>query len=254
MALTTRTFGTVALAVAALTMPLATAVSAAPASGNGDLPQFGPGAQYRPNIEPADFSANIGNPWFPLRPGTTMTYAGTREGKQARELVTVTGHTQVIDGVTTRIVFDRLFLNGKLAERTFDYYAQDDDGNVWYFGEDTAGLDEHGQLTDTSGSFRAGVKGAQPGVFMQAHPEIGRLFRQEWFAGQAEDQFKVVSFHGNVTVPFGSFHNALKTAETTDLEPGTLDNKYYVRGVGEVKELAVQGPSEQLSLVKVEKS
>jgi hypothetical protein len=90
-----------------------------------------------------------------------------------------------IDGVTCRVVFDRLFLSGKLAERTFDYYAQDDDGNVWYFGEDTVKLDDKGHLTDTSGSFRAGVDGAQPGVFMQAEPETGRRFRQEWYKGQA---------------------------------------------------------------------
>jgi len=98
----------------------------------------------------------------------------------------------VIDGVTTRVIFDRLFLDGTLAERTYDYYAQDDDGNVWYFGEDTVKTDDQGNLTETSGSFRAGVDGAQPGVFMQAHPEIGRRFRQEWYKGQAEDQFKVV--------------------------------------------------------------
>ena len=188
---------------------------------------------------------------LPLEPGTTLTYEGTKDGQPARNIFHVTSKTKVIDGVRCRVVFDRLFLSGKLAERTFDYYAQDDDGNVWYFGEDTVKLDDKGHLTDTSGSFRAGVDGAQPGVFMQAEPEIGPRFRQEWYKGQAEDQFKVVSRAAQVTVPYGSFHRALKTEERTDLEPTVLDNKYYVRGIGEVAEVSARGPVEKLELVSV---
>ena len=239
-----------------MTLVMTTAIwSAGAASAStshpNDLPKFGPGSLYRPVIDAEDFSANVTNPWLPLQPGTTLTYEGTKDGEPARNTFHVTSETKVVDGVTCRVVFDRLFLNGKLAERTFDYYAQDDDGNVWYFGEDTVKLDDNGNLTDTEGSFRAGVDGAQPGVFMQAHPQIGRRFRQEWYEGHAEDQFKVVSRSAHVTVPYGSFNRALKTEERTDLEPDVLDNKYYVRGIGEVTEVSVRGPIEKLELVAI---
>jgi hypothetical protein len=149
------------------------------------------------------------------------------------------------------VVNDRLVLDGALEERTTDYYAQDRCGNVWYFGEDTATLDAHGHVTDRSGSFHAGVNGAQPGVFLQADPQIGRRFRQEWYRGQAEDTYKALSTAASVTVPFGHYAHALRTEETTDLEPDVLDNKYYVRGLGEVEEVAVKGPTEKLTLVDV---
>src|SRR5262249_40408904 len=150
-----------------------------------------------------------------------------------------------------RIVEDRLYLNNVLHERTSDYYAQDRCGNVWYFGEDTAELDAHGRVVSTEGSFHAGVRGAQPGVFMQAHPQLGRKFRQEWFAGQAEDVFWAVDRNAKVTVPYGTFRHALRTLETTALEPGVLDTKYYVRGIGQVAELSLKGPREQLRLVEI---
>ena len=180
-----------------------------------------------------------------------MVYAGVKDGERAVDIVAPSRHTRVIDGVRTRIVEDRLFLNGRLEERTSDYYAQDACGNVWYFGEDTAVLDRHGRVTDTSGSFHAGVHGAEPGVFMQARPTLGQRYRQEWFRGQAEDTFTAVDLSTPVTVPYGSFPRGLRTAETTALEPGVLDNKVYVRGVGQVVEVAVRGPVEKLVLVDV---
>jgi hypothetical protein len=124
-------------------------------------------------------------------------------------------------------------------------------GNVWYFGEDTAELDSRGRVVSTEGSFHAGVGGAQPGVFMQAHPQVGRKFRQEWSPGNAEDVFWVIARRASVTVPLGTFRHALRTAETTALEPGVLDNKYYVRGIGQVAELSVKGPKESLRLVEI---
>src|SRR6185312_1996778 len=117
---------------------------------------------------------------------------GTKDGDPALDLVVPTTRTRRIDGVRTRVVEDRLYLHDVLRERTSDYYAQDRCGNVWYFGEDTAELDEHGHVVSTEGTFHAGVDGAQPGVFMQAHPQIGRRFRQEWYRGHAEDTFKVL--------------------------------------------------------------
>jgi hypothetical protein len=215
------------------------------------LPTFGPGAGYRPRIRPRDFGPDVTNAFFPLPPGRTLVYTGIKDGKKAIDLFVPSSRTRVIDGVKTRIVEDRLYLDGNLEERTSDYYAQDRCGNVWYFGEDTAELDSRGRVTSTEGSFHAGVKGAQPGVFMQADPQVGRKFRQEWFKGHAEDVFSVTSLSSPVTVPYGTFRNALRTEETTALEPGVLDNKYYVKGVGEVTEVSIKGPREELRLVEI---
>lgn len=231
------------------------AIGLAPALGTTaaacPLPTFGPGSTYQPPINPAGFTPNVTNRLFPLRPGRTLVYTGTKDGKKALNLVTTTKRTRRIDGVTTRVVEDRLYLNNVLEERTSDYYAQDRCGNVWYFGEDTATLDANGRVVSRDGSFRAGVNGAQPGVYLQAHPQIGRLFRQEWSPGNAEDQFRALSTHASITVPFGTFHNALRTQETTALEPAVVDNKFYVKGLGQVEEVAVRGPVEKLVLIDV---
>jgi hypothetical protein len=244
---------TVTAALAATTAALgATAGPAAAVNGSHcPLPVFGPGPSYRPQIRPANFSPNVDNPMFPLTPGKSLVYTGTKDNKQALNVFTTTSRTKVIAGVTTRVVEDRLYLDNTLEERTSDYYAQDSCGNVWYFGEDTAALDPSGRVTSTEGSFHAGVDGAQPGVFMQARPEVGRRFRQESSRGHAEDTFRALSLSAPLTVPAGAFPNALRTEETTDLEPGVVDNKYYVRGIGEVKEVAVKGPREVLRLVEV---
>jgi hypothetical protein len=148
------------------------------------------------------------------------------------------------------VVEDRNYLGNVLAERTSDYYAQDRCGNVWYFGEDTAELDAHGRVVSTEGSWHAGVGGAQPGVIMPAHPQVGRRFRQEWYQGHAEDVFRVLDRSAPVAVPFGSLH-ALRTEETNALEPGVVDNKYYAKGIGEVAERSVKGPREEFRLVEV---
>lgn len=229
----------------------ASAVASSATAQSCQLPRFGPGRDYHPHINPASFTANVTNTWFPLKVGRTLVYTGTKDGKKALDLFHASSRTRVIDGVRTRVVEDRLYLDNILEERTHDYYAQDRCGNVWYFGEDTATLDRHGHVTSREGSFHAGVRGAEPGVFMQAHPQLQRRFRQEWFAGHAEDTYKAVERNASITVPYGSFHHALRTAETTALEPGVLDNKYYVRGVGEVTEVARKGPTERLVLVEI---
>jgi hypothetical protein len=172
-----RFLGVAALVAAAL------GVVPAPAAATGSachLPRFGPGRGYHPHINPADFSPDVTNRYFPLTPGRTLVSTGTKDGKKALDLFATTSRTRVIAGVRTRVVEDRLYLNNVLEERTSDHYAQDRCGNVWYFGEDTATLDRKGRVVDTEGTWHAGVDGAQPGVFMQAHPQLGRGFRQEW--------------------------------------------------------------------------
>ncbi len=239
------------VAVAALILAAAPANAWTREAGHCSLPVFGPGRHYRPTVEPDEFSPRVDNPFFPLVVGRTLVYTGVKDGRKALNIVQPTRRTRTIDGVRTRVVEDRLYLDNVLEERTSDYYAQDRCGNVWYFGEDTAELDENGDVISTEGSFHAGVGGAQPGVFMQAHPQVGRKFRQEWFEGQAEDVFWVLDRSASVSVPFGGFRHALRTAENTRLEPDVLDNKYYVRGIGEVAEVSVRGPRESLRLVEV---
>jgi hypothetical protein len=246
-----RVLGVTALVVAALLAVPAAAGAGGGGGGGCPLPRFGPGAGYHPRIDPADFGPDVTNPWFPLTPGRTLVSTGTKDGKPALDLFAPSRRTRVIAGVRTRVVEDRLYLDNVLAERTSDYYAQDRCGNVWYFGEDTAELDRHGRVVSTEGTWHAGAAGAQPGVFMPAHPRPGRRFRQEWYQGQAEDVFKVLDRSATVTVPAGTFRHALRTAEWTALEPGVLDNKYYVRGIGQVAEVSVRGPREVLRLVEV---
>jgi len=197
------------------------------------------------------FTAHVDNPWFPLQPGTTYVYRGMKDGKPARDDVVVTHRTKVVGGVRCRVVHDRLFLRGRLAERTADYYAQDARGTVWYFGEDTAELDRHGEVTSREGTWHTGVDGARAGIFMPAHPRVGERHRQEFLRGHAEDHFAVVSLDAHVAVPFGAFDHALRTREWTPLEPGVIDAKYYVRGIGEVSEQTVHGGHESAQLVRV---
>lgn len=193
----------------------------------------------------------MSNPWFPLTPGTTFTYRGTKDGKRAVDVVTVSDQTRTIGGVECRVIEDRLTLDGRLEERTTDYYAQDSDGNVWYFGEDTAELDKAGHVTSREGTWHSGVDGAQAGIYMQATPTIGASFVQELYVGHAEDHYQVLSLTARATVPFGSFTGVLRTKEWTPLEPDVVDNKYYVHGVGQIWEVSRSGPYEELRLVSV---
>jgi len=232
-----------------------TKTNANPTNSNGAiaLPTFGPGETYAPAYNAADFSADVTNPWFPLTPGTTNIYTGTKDGKSARNLFQPTTDTKVINGVICRVVYDILYLDGKLAEKTYDYYSQDKAGNVWYFGEDTATY-KNGKVDSTDGTWHTGVGGAQPGVFMQADRTGGARFRQEYYKGQAEDTFKALSLSASITVPYGSFTGSLQTEETTSLEPDVVDNKYYVKGIGEVQEAAVKGDTEKLVLTEIKKA
>ena len=190
----------------------------------------------------SSFSAHVTNPWFPLEPGTRWVYTGVKDGKRSRDVVTATHGTKTIDGVPCVAVHDLLYLRGRLEEHTTDWYSQDSKGNVWYFGENTAELDRHGQVTSTEGTWQTGVHGAKAGIFMPANPRVGQTGRQEFLKGHAEDHFKVVAIFGN---------KMLLTQEWTPLEPGVLDHKFYVRGVGTVLEQTEKGGDERNELVSV---
>jgi hypothetical protein len=207
----------------------------------------GPGTPAEPHS-----GARVDNPWFPLTPGTIFVYRGVKDGKRARDVVTVTRRTRVVAGVPCRVVEDRLYLDGRLAQRTTDSYAQDEAGNVWYYGEQTAELDRHGHVTSTEGSWRAGEDGAKPGIFMPARPRVGQAYRQELYPDHAEDHFRIIGlFRGTVRPRTAS---TLLTEEWTPLEPGVLDHKLYVRGIGTVVERSVTGGNEYLELASLRRS
>lgn len=194
-----------------------------------DLPQ----SDEPTEMDPADFTADVTNPWFPLEPGTRWIYRETTEdGEVVQVVVTATSVTrEIANGVTARVVRDTVTLDGEIIEDTLDWYAQDKDGTVWYLGEDTAEL-EDGKITTREGSFEAGVDGAQAGVIMPASPEVGVTYRQEYYEGEAEDNGEILALGQRASVPAGEYDDLLKTADTTPLEPDVLEHKYYASGVG----------------------
>jgi len=198
--------------------------------------------RYDPVIRPSDFVAEITNPYFPLKPGTTFTY----KGKDSLVVVRVTSRTKQILGVTCVVVQDTNLVDGKIEEDTFDYFAQDRHGNVWYFGEATAEY-KNGIPVSTHGSWIAGKNGAKPGIVMPASRKLGVTYRQEFLLGEAEDLARIEEHGAHVSVPYGNFNNALKTFDFTPLEPELRENKYYVPGVGLVLTVdRVTGEREEL--------
>ncbi len=202
-----------------------------------------------PSPDPDDFVDGIDNPWLPLVPGSTWTYESTGEEPET-VTVTVTDETRVVAGVTTTVVHDVVTgPDGEVVEDTYDWFAQDEDGNVWYFGEQSTEYDEQGR-PDPAGSWEAGVDGALAGLVMPADPRVGDAYEQESYPGEAEDRATVLSLDEQVTVPFGGYEDVLMTEDTTPLEPGIAEHKYYARGVGVVLERTVLGGSESLELVE----
>jgi hypothetical protein len=204
----------------------------------------------KPPKLPGEFVGHVTNRYFPLQPGTTLTYKGKLDGKSATDVFTVTDQTKEILGVTTTVVHDQAFVKGELAEDTLDWFAQDVAGNVWYFGEDTKEL-EDGVVVSTEGSWEAGVDNARAGIFMSAQPMVGQVFKQEDAKNVAEDCSKIVDLNAPVRTQFVSSDEALKTEEYSLLEPDVLDNKYYVKDIGLVREQTIQGGNDALSLVSV---
>jgi hypothetical protein len=195
--------------------------------------------------------SKVTNPYFPLTPGTTYIYRGETEGTPTRDVTTVTSDTKVILGVTTIVVHDQAYEEGVLVEDTYDWYAQDKAGNVWYFGEDTKELDENGNVISTEGSWEAGVSGAEPGIIMEANPKKGDKYQQELAPDVAEDMAQVTGFRDSLCVKYGCFEHVLVTKEWTPLEPGVVEKKYYAKGVGFIFSEMVKGGEETSELVRV---
>jgi hypothetical protein len=205
---------------------------------------------YKPVIDPADFVTGIDNPYLPLTPGTTSIYEGdTGEGLEHIE-VTVTNDVKEILGVQCVVVKDTVTIDGEVAEVTYDWFAQDKEGNVWYFGEDSKEY-ENGEAVSTAGSWEAGVDGAQPGIIMKSQPVVDEVYRQEYYEGEAEDMAEVVSLNESVSVQAGPYTDCLKTREWTPLEPGVTEFKYYAPGIGLVLETAGTSESQRIELVEI---
>jgi hypothetical protein len=204
-------------------------------------------------LDPADFTTEIDNRYWPMTPGTRWTYREVdEEGKELVVVVTVTTETkELANGITARIVRDTVTEDGELIEDTVDWYAQDAEGNVWYLGEETAEFDE-GEVTTTAGSWEAGVDGALPGIIVPADPADDMAYRQEYYAGEAEDNGEVLSVEEQVDVAAGHFDNALLTKDTNALEPDVLEYKLYAPDVGPVLALGISGGGGREELVEVE--
>jgi len=196
-------------------------------------------------LDVADFVSKIDNPYWPMAPGSTWVY---REDGQRVE-VTVTNRRKEILGIAATVVHDVVSEDGELVEDTFDWYAQDADGNVWYVGEDTKEY-ENGKVKSTEGSWEAGVDGAQAGVVVAAEPEVGLTYRQEYYRGEAEDAARVLSLDEKVEVPIGRFAGVLMTKDYTPLEPALVEHKFYAKGVGPVLALTISGGSDREELVR----
>jgi hypothetical protein len=206
-------------------------------------------APYNPVIDPSNFTTKIDNPFFPLKPGKTYTYKGVTDAGEELNTVEVTHSTRVLMGVTCVEVIDTVFVNG-LEELTHDWYAQDKQGNVWYFGEDAKQY-SGGVVVSTEGSWLAGVDGGLPGIVMEADPQAGDLYRQEYLKGVAEDMAEVLSLDGAASVPYGTFTDCVVTKDFSPLDKKVVENKWYARGIGFVKSVAVKGGLDTSELVSV---
>lgn len=202
-------------------------------------------------INPADFVATIDNPYIPLIPGTRFIYEGSAEDVALRVETTVTTETRTVMGVTCVVVRDLAYEDGELVEETYDWYAQDVKGNVWYFGEASQTI-EDGEVVDTHGSWEAGVDGAQPGIIMPADPVVGQPYAQEVAPGIAEDMAEVARLGESIIVPYGSFKGVLVIKEWNPLDPGVTEEKFYAPGVGLILEMAIEGEDERVELIDVE--
>ncbi|HEX5096387.1 MAG TPA: hypothetical protein VFX21_10245 [Acidimicrobiia bacterium] len=210
----------------------------------------GDGGHYAPEIDPANFVTAVDNPYFPLPPGARWEYEGSEDGEAQTDVVEVTDEQRTVMGVPVVVVRDTVSAKGVPTEDTRDWYAQDAEGNVWYFGEDVRNF-ENGKLQSSDGSWEAGVDGALPGIIMPAHPKVGDAYRQEYDKGKAEDLGKILRVGRHKDVTAGSYDNVIVTRDWNPLEPDVIEEKSYAPGVGVVYERTVQGGDETSQLTSM---
>jgi hypothetical protein len=222
--------------------------STATSSAGSGLPQGSEPVQ----LDPADFTTDIDNPYWPMSPGGRWVYRETdTRGTEERVVVEVTDETkQIANGIEARVVRDTVSENGEPVEITDDWFAQDAAGNIWYLGEHVTNY-RNGNVVDHDGSFEAGVDGAQPGIAMPANPEPGLSYRQEYYEGEAEDEGAVITVgEEQVQVPFGHFdRDVLMTRDLVPLEPKVEELKFYAPDVGPLLSVHTDGAGGRAELV-----
>jgi hypothetical protein len=212
----------------------------------------GDGGNYAPELDSADFVAVVDNPYLPFVAGSRWTYEETNGEGQTEDIeIVVLDDTREIAGIPTTVVRDTVTIGGVLVEDTHDFYAQDVDGNVWYLGEEVDNY-ENGDLVDHEGSFEVGVDGAYAGIVMEADPQVGDAYRQEYYPGEAEDMGEVLRTGETVSVPGGDFTDVIVTRDWNPLEPDIIEEKYFAPGVGQVREATVAGETGDGVLVAME--
>ena len=225
--------GTHGLHGIALALPLAVLACGDGTAGEPSPAPLDLGQPYQPRVSPGELSPDITNPLFPAPVGATWVFeADTGEGRERIEIA-VEAETRNVWGATARVVRDTEFLDGEMIEETWDWFAQDRAGHVWYLGEDTAEY-EDGEVVSRAGAWESGVDGALPGVIMLADPQVGDEYRQEFFEGEAEDYGEVMALDANVEVPAGSWTGCLQTRDRSVLDSELDELKYYCPGVGTV--------------------
>lgn len=209
------------------------------------------GEAYNPVIDPVNFVSVIDNPYFTLTPGRVWVYEGTNTDEEKERVeIEVTPDTKTVMGIAMTVVRERCWENGELVEDTFDWYAQDKDGNVWYFGEDSKDIDE-GKVVSTNGSWEAGVNGAKPGVIMKGHPQVGDAYRQEFLKGEAEDMGEVLGLSEAVNIGLGNYKNCVKIKDWNPLEPHIVEHKFYSQEAGNlVLEMKATGKPGKVELIE----
>jgi hypothetical protein len=207
------------------------------------------------NLNPADFSANITNGYWPMKPGTRWTYRNVEHGNPPQDIqvVVTTTTKKLANGIMARVVRDTARSKGQITEDTMDYYAQDSQGNLWYMGEQTAEF-ENGKVASREGSWEAGAKGAMPGVLLPSQPQVGQKYRQEYKKGEAEDNGEVLAVGELVQVKAGLYRQTLVTMDTSNVEKTAVEFKFYAPNVGPLLALDVSGGASREELVKIDKA
>jgi hypothetical protein len=233
--------------IPALAFVLGIATTAA--CGGGSSASTLPQGSESFKVDAADFTTQIDNPYWPMAPGSHWVYRETNaEGDVQRNDVIVTNETKTIMGIEAVVVHDTVRQGGQLTEDTYDWYAQDSDGNVWYLGEDTTEY-ENGKLKTKEGSWEAGVDGALGGIIVPAHPEPGLTYREEYYEGHAEDGAEVLSLNAHAKVPYGTYDDLLQTRNFSPIEPDVVEEKFYAPGIGVVLEITVSGGTDRGELI-----